>query len=212
MIRLPILIAVLLCLTGRVHAAVIEGRVNLPPAQSFSALRERYEVPADKPVLPPDPPIGAVYLEGASPLPGGSGGNPEMKQQGYQFRPGLLIVQKGTTVAFPNLDDDYHNILSYSKAKRFDLGRYRKDEAAPAVLFDQPGLVKVYCEIHEHMQGTVLVVDTPHFTATDADGNYRLENLPTGSYVLKAWTGRAKLWEKPVELHDGETLRVDFTG
>ena len=40
----------------------------------------------------------------------------------------LLPIRVGTRVEFPNLDDTYHNIFSYSPAKRFDLGRYRSDE------------------------------------------------------------------------------------
>ena len=75
-----------------------------------------------------------------------------MLQQHFQFLPAVLPVQTGTLVEFPNLDDSYHNVFSYSKAKRFDLGRYRKDEKPPAIVFDKPGAVKLYCEIHEHMR------------------------------------------------------------
>ena len=46
----------------------------------------------------------------------------------WTFVPALLPVQVGTRVEFPNLDDTYHNIFSFSPAKRFDLGRYRSDE------------------------------------------------------------------------------------
>ena len=52
-----------------------------------------------------------------------------MAQKDLTFVPTLLPVQVGTRVEFPNLDDTYHNIFSFSPAKRFDLGRYRPDEA-----------------------------------------------------------------------------------
>ena len=53
-----------------------------------------------------------------------------MAQKDLTFVPALLPVQVGTRVEFPNLDDTYHNIFSFSPAKRFDLGRYRADESA----------------------------------------------------------------------------------
>ena len=62
-------------------------------------------------------------------------------------------MQTGTRVEFPNLDDTYHSVYSYSPAKRFDLGRYRRDERPiPWVLFDKPGLITLRCDIHEHMR------------------------------------------------------------
>ena len=127
------------------------------------------------------------------------------------FVPTLLAVQAGTRVEFPNLDDAYHNIFSYSPAKRFDLGRYRPDERPiPSQLFDVPGLVTLRCDIHEHMRGVILVLDTPHFVMTDPAGNFRLTGLPPGRYTLKAWIDSKTTREHAVELASGGTVRVDF--
>jgi hypothetical protein len=120
-------------------------------------------------------------------------------------------VQAGTRVEFPNLDDTYHNIFSYSPAKRFDLGRYRPDEKpVPSVVFDNPGLVTLRCDIHEHMRGLILVVNSPHFATTDPDGRYRLTGLPAGHYSLRAWVDSSTTREHPVDLGKGATLHVDF--
>jgi hypothetical protein len=77
-------------------------------------------------------------------------------------------------------------------------------------VFDQPGVVRLFCEIHDHMRGTILVLDTPYFQKTDAAGRYRLENLPAGRYELKAWIDDDRVLERTVELRDGARLRVDF--
>jgi hypothetical protein len=120
-------------------------------------------------------------------------------------------VQVGTKVEFPNLDDTYHSIFSYSPAKRFDLGRYRPEERPiPSQVFDTPGLVTLRCDIHDHMRGLILVVDTPYFVATGADGRFRLRRLPAGHYTLKAWIDSKTTRELPVELKSGETLHIDF--
>jgi Carboxypeptidase regulatory-like domain len=122
-----------------------------------------------------------------------------------------LPIRVGTTVEFPNLDDTYHNIFSYSPAKRFDLGRYRPEERPiPSVVFDKPGLVTLRCEIHEHMRGLILVLDTPYFILTDADGRFRLSGVPSGHYTLKAWIDSKTTRQQPVELKSGATAHVDF--
>lgn len=193
--------------------AVVEGNVKLSTARARPAT-VRYQVKTSGVIAPPDAPVAAVYLEGAFPPARGTNapGVAEMGQKNYEFKPGLLVVQKGTRVQFPNYDDEYHNVLSYSKTKEFDLGRYRKDERSPTVVFDKPGAVGLSCEIHEHMSGTILVVDTPYFTKTDTNGYYRLGSLPPGHYTLKAWLNERTVWQRPVELSDGATVRVDFPG
>src|SRR5207253_10354226 len=103
--------------------------------------------------------------------------SPPLRQilhQHLAFIPPLLPVQVGTTLEFPNLDDTYHSIFSYSPTKRFDLGRYQPEERPiPSVVFDKPGLVTLRCDIHEHMRGLILVLSTPYFVMTDTDGGFR---------------------------------------
>lgn len=193
--------------------ASAEGKVALPKAAALAKLNARYAAPAGA-LLPPEPPTAVVFLEGApAPPEAGPGTNVvRMVQQGMQFAPGLLAVRKGTRVEFPNQDNFYHNVFSYSKAKRFDLGRFLKDEKPPAVTFDQPGVVKLFCEIHEHMRGTVVVLDTPYFVKTDTNGVFRLTGLPAGQFKLKAWLDDKTSFEQPVDLKPGATARVNFPG
>jgi plastocyanin len=157
------------------------------------------------------PPIAIVYLEGSFPK-AASLPTKQVSQKDMAFIPGLLAVRVGTKVEFPNLDHDtYHNIFSYSPAKRFDLGRYRPEEKpVPFQIFDAPGLVTLRCDIHEHMRGAILVLNTPHFVLTDSEGRFRLNGLPSGRYILKAWVSSKTTHERPVELKSGSTLHVDF--
>ena len=191
---------------------VIEGKVDLPKPEPVTAPPPRYAGQVGE-IAPPDPPTAVVYLEGKFPgeFTNAPGPAKQILQQGMQFHPALLPIQVGTAVKFPNADDFYHNVFSYSKPKRFDLGRYRKDDRpAPVVIFDKPGVVKLYCEIHQHMRGTILILNTPYFTTTHTNGEYQLTNLPSGSYLLKAWVDEKHEYEKPVSLKPGETLRADF--
>ena len=190
--------------------AVIEGRVQLPKEHSAPVMNKRYEIVAKGGVLAPMPPLAVIYVEGAFPKRIATP-TKQMTQKDLTFVPALLPVQLGTRVEFPNLDDMYHNIFSFSPAKRFDLGRYRSDEVPiPSVLFDVPGLVTVRCDIHEHMRALILVLDTPHFVMSDTEGRYRLSGLPAGHYTLKAWLTSKTTREQPVSLTSGSTLKVNF--
>ncbi len=197
-------------LTTAISAATIEGRVALPKARATPVVNQRYYVVANAGVLSTNPPLAVVYVEGAFPRPE-TPPLAEMTQKDLTFLPSLLPVQVGTRVSFPNLDDTYHNIFSFSPPKRFDLGRYRADERpAPSVVFDTTGLVTLRCDIHEHMRALILVLDTPHFVITAPDGTFRLTGVPAGRYTLKAWVDSKTTRESAVELKDDSTARVDF--
>jgi len=204
-------LALLLGRAARVEAAAVEGRVALPAESAAPVSRPRYPVAATYTVGEPDPPAAIVYLEGdfAAP-PAATPPVADVAQRGYQFAPGLLAVRRGSVIRFPNLDDEYHSVFSYSKARRFDLGRYQRDETQPTLRFEQPGVVRLFCEIHDHMRGTILVLDTPYFTRTEPGGRYRLDGLPAGRFVLKAWIDEDTVREQPVVLQDGSTARADF--
>jgi plastocyanin len=189
---------------------VIEGRVEFPKSRSAPVMNKRYEVVTKGGIVATSPPLAVVYLEGSFPKPGAPP-TKQMTQKNLTFAPLLLPVQTGTRVEFPNLDDTYHNIFSYSPAKRFDLGRYLPEERPiPSQVFDVPGLVTLRCDIHEHMRGLILVLETPHFVITDAEGRFRLSGLPAGRFTLKAWLNSKTTLARPVELRSGATLQVDF--
>jgi plastocyanin len=190
--------------------AVVEGRVELPKTHTAPVVNKRYEVVTTGGVVATNPPLAIVYLEGA-PASHAPAGVKQITQKNLAFVPTLMAVQVGTKVEFPNLDDMYHNIFSYSPAKRFDLGRYRRDEKPiPFQVFDQPGLVTLRCDIHEHMRGLLLVVDTPYFFVTNEQGHFRLSGLPAGHYTLKAWVDSRTTHEHPVDLRAGTTEHIDF--
>jgi plastocyanin len=191
-------------------SAAVDGRVELPKSRSAPVQAKRYQIVTKGGVLSTQPPLAVVYLDGSFPQPA-SLPTKQVAQKDLTFIPSLLPVRVGTTVEFPNLDDTYHNIFSYSPAKRFDLGRYRADERPiPTQVFDRPGLVILRCDIHEHMRGLILVLNTPYFAMTDTNGQFRLDGLPAGRYTLKAWIDSRTTREKPVELKSGQTLHVDF--
>jgi plastocyanin len=190
--------------------ATIEGHVQLPKSRAAPVMAKRYEIVTRGGILSTQPPLAVIYLEGNFPKRN-SPATKEIAQKDLMFLPSLLPVQVGTKVEFPNLDDTYHSIFSYSPAKRFDLGRYRPEERPiPSEIFGTPGLVTLRCDIHEHMRGLILVLDTPYFVVSEPDGRFRLSGLPSGHYKLKAWVDSRTTFEKSVDLKSGQTLHLDL--
>jgi len=124
----------------------------------------------------------------------------EIKQKDKQFWPATAVVQKGTSVTFPNMDAVFHNVFSTSGRNSFDLGSYRSGDPARSVVMTTPGVVEVFCNIHSKMNANILVVPGPLFAKVGADGSYRIENVPTGARRIVAWSPNAKAVQQKIEV------------
>lgn len=192
-------------------AGIVAGNVRFD-ASSPQPATIQYRTRTRTPILPADGARAIVWLtrkDGEYPADA-KPAQAQVNQQGYQFRPGMLAVQVGSSVTFPNQDDEFHSVFSYSQTKRFDLGRFRKDEESPPVIFDQPGVVKIYCEIHGHMRSILLVLESPWFTVTDASGHFRLTDIPPGEYEVHAYLPNDQQPAKPLTVAAGATVQVEL--
>jgi plastocyanin len=136
-------------------------------------------------------------------------GHAVLDQRDERFVPHVLAVTTGTVVDFPNSDRIYHNVFSLSKTRPFDLGRYAAGRSK-AIKFDRPGIVRVFCDIHSHMNAFILVFDHSFFALTDADGRYRIDNVPPGTYNLVAWNEGVSSGPQAVVVPEGGEAELDF--
>ena len=60
------------------------------------------------------------------------------------------------------------------------------------------------------MNAFILVFGHPFFAITDTDGRYRIENIPPGSYSVKAWNEGTFSEPKTVTVPDGGSAEQDF--
>jgi plastocyanin len=191
---------------GSIHGRVEVRREAVSSEGRPSVAALGHHAPRDA----PDRRRSVVYLETApqaafeTPAPGRA----RLDQRNETFVPYVLAVTVGSTVDFPNNDRIYHNVFSLSKTRRFDLGRYPRGESR-SVRFDRPGVVRVFCEIHSHMSAFILVFAHRYFAATDAEGRYRLEGVPPGTYTLVVWNDGEVRARREVRVA-GEAVEQDF--
>ena len=122
----------------------------------------------------------------------------EVVQRERQFIPRVTVVPVGTAVSFPNVDTVRHHVYSFSPAKRFEIKLYVGTPAQP-VVFDQPGVVAMGCNIHDTMAAWVLAVETPWYGFTDAQGRISLPAVPAGRHRVRAWHPGLPAGVPPVE-------------
>lgn len=133
-----------------------------------------------------------------------------IRQYNARFDPEFLVVTAGQDVEMPNEDTIFHNVFSFSKPNDFDLGVYPSGESR-TVSFRQPGLVKLYCSIHESMSGAVLVTPSPWFATASGSGSYRIKGVPAGSYRVTAWNEKLPTSTRRIEVAGDGTRRADLT-
>jgi plastocyanin len=149
-----------------------------------------------------------VYLKDAPKTPV-QAMHAEIRQRNENFVPRVVAVTVGSTVDFPNDDPIYHNVFSLSRTKTFDLGRFPKGKSR-GELFDKPGVVKVFCQIHSHMSATVMVFDHPWFAIPDEQGNFDLPGVPPGNHQITAWHERLGDTTLNVRVEPGHPATIDF--
>lgn len=172
-------LAALLLLPSGAFAADLEGRVEL--------LRRG----GKKPCKGCDATQAVVYYEPENGVAPAEPGTFEIVTEGKSFMPRVLTVPLGSTVRFPNRDPILHNVFSVSKGNSFDLGLYR-GETVGEMVFERPGVVRVFCNVHSSMVAYVLVLDTPHVTSPNADGSFEFSDLPPGDGRLTVWHERGE--------------------
>jgi plastocyanin len=187
------------------EAAEADGKHGRAPVES-----ERKTASVEGKVTLPAGEVGPVYvyIDGIRMNPV-RGKSIEIRQEARQFSPQVAVVQPGTSVLFPNLDSVFHNVFSSSPRNSFDLGSYRAGEKPRAVTLTSPGVVEVFCNIHQKMNAKILVVPNAYFTQVRPNGSFRLNGVPIGQRSIVAWSPHAKPTQQKVEV-TGAGAQVSF--
>lgn len=209
------IVVFLLLLSTAVEAGTISGTVTTPAARPVAPPRyverpDAHTAQQDKSSAVHS--LAAVIVEpidantAVHSAPGAA--TPQvMAQEGTRFVPNLLIVPVGGVVSFPNHDPIFHNVFSYSSAKTFDLGRYPKGETR-TVTFTEPGIVRVFCEIHASMYAAIVITESPWHQLIPSGREFKFTDLPAGRYRILAADAMGRHTTTEITLESSDTKSV----
>ena len=132
-----------------------------------------------------------------------------LDQRNLAFSPNVLAVRVGTTVEFPNNDKVFHNVFSFRDGKKFDLGMYPKG-MSKRIVFDKPGLARLFCNIHPNMAAYVMALDTPYFAVSNDRGTFSIAGVAPGTYTYHAWRAGGELLTGSVTVDGNQTLDIHW--
>jgi plastocyanin len=172
----------------------IQGKVSAPGMRSAGNIAVYVDTILGKKF---DPPTEHVVID----------------QRRMTFAPRVTVVLRGTTVDFLNSDTVAPNVywpsISGNKKLAHNLGTWPKGEKK-SFQFNDPGVAALLCNVHPEMSGYVVIVSTPYFAVTDADGSFEIKNVPPGTYTLKTWSEDGKVTTQPVTVGSGP-VNVELT-
>jgi hypothetical protein len=188
-----------LLLTATVHAATVKGTVVLPPAPRAPPLDAHWRV--ENGVLPIAPPTPdrhgevVVVLDPEQPAKE-SIANTTVELYGLQLDPRIIWIGIGGSVDFKNADRVAHSLyLEHATSRVASLvtpaGQTRTQK------FFAAGEYRVRDEEYPHVDGTVLVVNTPFVTRLDAQGTFKLD-VPEGKYLLRLFWRDRWVTQRPI--------------
>lgn len=159
---------------GLVFAATVRGNISI-------------QEPNGKPIKPGQLANVVIWLNDPNPesntLIRANAIKAKMLQKNKTFTPHVLAIPVGSTVEFPNADPIFHNAFSNYNGQIFDIGLYPPGSTR-SVKFKKAGVVRVFCNIHASMSAVIVVLASPWFATSDADGSFEIEDVPEGSYTL----------------------------
>lgn len=162
---------VLVLFAGLAHAGTVAGSVDLKRANRSGVV---------------------VWLEPSQPLPAPlpSPIHLRMVQKDKKFQPHELVIRAGSTVDFPNADPIFHNAFSNFNGQIFDIGLYPPGKSR-SIVFRNPGIVHVFCNIHPTMAAVIVVIETPYYAISDAAGRFAIGDVASGQYRLHVFSERS---------------------
>ena len=137
------------------------------------------------------------------------GGTPSLDQKGCVFIPHVSMIPQGSSIELLNSDDVMHNLHSWSmKNTAFNEGVAAHGSISKT--FEFPETVKVTCDVHKWMTSWLIVQENPYYVLTDANGHYKLEGVPAGTYTVQAWQESLGKATQEVTVTAGGEVKADF--
>lgn len=131
-----------------------------------------------------------------------------------KFTPDVHAIRQGETFKVDNQDAVMHNSQVYQKER----GKILLNIPIPAeeisegkITFQKNfKIMQMICGMHEFMQTWGYRVQNPYFFKTRIDGNFKIDNIPPGDYVVTAWHYLMKIQTKKIHVTENSVIDLSF--
>jgi plastocyanin len=201
--------------SGRKSAGTVEGRITFvgkvpsPLIVPEGGTQQLLHVSAANGLR-----YAVVFLPDGQPTTNAPERTATMGQRSFVFEPQVLAVRAGATVRFTNDDPASHNVRARdaNPANAFSI-----DTASGAIgprthrFADTHGRpLQLSCDIHPWMTAWIYVFDHDLFAVTDAEGAFRIDNVPAGHHAVAIRQPSGRLTRNTaVDVRAGEATRLD---
>ena len=134
----------------------------------------------------------------------------QLDQNGCQYHPHVVAFPAGSTVEVLNPDGILHNIHSYSKVNSSFNMAQPKFKKTLEVKIDKPEAIEIKCDVHGWMQGWLVATDNPYVAVTDDSGNFKLTDVPAGTYTVEVWQEKLGKSTQKVTVKAKEDAKANF--
>jgi len=134
----------------------------------------------------------------------------KLDQKDCDYHPHVLAFPAGSTLEVINPDGILHNIHSYSKINspfNFAQPKFKK---TLSVKVEKPEVINVKCDVHDWMNGWLFSAANPYYSVTDTHGNYKLTDVPAGTYSVTVWHETLGTVSQKVTVKPGQETKVVF--
>jgi plastocyanin len=135
---------------------------------------------------------------------------PVLDQKNCEYHPYAQIIPVNTTLEITNSDDVLHNIKTKGGSKTSFNMAQPKFKRKLTYDFKNPEIVQVECNVHGWMNAIIVVEDNPYDALTDANGSFKITDVPPGKYTVKVWHSKLGEQTKEVTVGPKEEVTVAF--
>jgi plastocyanin len=131
-----------------------------------------------------------------------------LDQKDCRYAPHIVLLPAGAVLKILNSDGILHNIhTSSTKNPPFNRAqpKFKKEIDEK---FISPETVKLACDVHGWMSGWLIVEDHPYYAVTDANGSFKITDVPPGNYELKFWQETLRETTQKVSVKPNEEVKV----
>jgi hypothetical protein len=137
-----------------------------------------------------------------------------IRSENCKFTPDVNPIRQGEAFKVDNQDAVMHNSQVYQKER----GKILLNIPIPAeevsegkIEFQKDyKIMQMICGMHEFMQTWGYRVQNPYYSQTKIDGNFKIDNIPPGDYVVTAWHYLMKVQTKKIHVTENSVIDLDF--